>query len=841
MSVSTSTAPDAGAAPGPSSAVPSRLTRDQVLGLGRSASPWVFVPVALRALQVAPDDDAVRFLLAAHYARLHLRTAAAEQIEHLSPAARRDPGVAALAALVAQLPDDRLPADHRRRWGHDNLQVLVVRGCQPSLTTESLDAWRDRLAGEEAFRACDGNIVRRAADGRGAPWIRFADDAGAARSLALPPPGPDGRCGPWVVEGLDPPWFLQRVCRGSPRQADGYWPRVTLVQADAGEFLDGLSLADLRAELAEERLRVFVGPSAASDLAADLDRRADTMIDGPSLVAAGVRRPVRPPIDRVIRDACGRQAQEECHLRQAVAEVYDGRDRAWWARRWAEAGAGASGPDPLRVLIPTCRYSTFVRHAAADLARAMEAAGCRTRVLIEPDASSLLSTVAYLREMLDFQPDLVVLINYTRANLAGAIHPGVPCVCWIQDAMPHLFDEAVGRAQGPLDFVAGHLHAALFERFGFPADRAVPLPVTASAEKFHPGPVDPALRRRLECEVAMASHHSQTPAALHARLGAEAAATPAVPRIFERLFPRVVALAEESASRPLLAGLRDAVAAAARETLGRDGDDRLLALLLNQYALPIADRAIRHQALAWAAAVCRRRGWRLRIHGRGWEAHPTLAEFAAGELAHGEELRASYRSAAVHLHASANWVYHQRVMECALSGGLPLCRRKEDDLGLLWLHAANGAVRSSTPYCCRLDGRRTACYRVVDSPDLLRYHSLLQRLGHPHARTPVVALDPPTIDANRRWWAPIGFDTDGAWLLGDPAQVTFATEAELERAVERALASPRWRADVSGGIASRVRRRFTHDAAAGAILDLVRRGLGPAPERGGGAGAPRAT
>ena len=55
---------------------PGGMSREQVLRLGQAGRPWLFVPAALAALAVEPGDEAVRFLLAAAYARLGLRTAA---------------------------------------------------------------------------------------------------------------------------------------------------------------------------------------------------------------------------------------------------------------------------------------------------------------------------------------------------------------------------------------------------------------------------------------------------------------------------------------------------------------------------------------------------------------------------------------------------------------------------------------------------------------------------------------------------------------------------------------------------------------------------------------------
>src|SRR5262249_4623960 len=132
---------------------------------------------------------------------------------------------------------------------------------------------------------------------------------------------------------------------------------------------------------------------------------------GPGIMLATVRTRVEPGIVRTLEQFAADQVAEHRRLEALVAGMYGARDRAWWRRRYE------TNAERLRGLVPTARYSTFVRHSAADLAEAFTAAGWHARVLIEPDDRSHLSSVAYLRELAAFQPDLVVLINYTREGL----------------------------------------------------------------------------------------------------------------------------------------------------------------------------------------------------------------------------------------------------------------------------------------------------------------------------------------------------------------------------------------------------------------------------------------
>src|SRR4051812_16397801 len=82
------------------------LTRDDVLRLGQAGRPWEFLGVAARALDQAPGDQGLRFLVAANLARLGLGTLAREQLEALPREAMGHPDVAALAGAIGSLPSD---------------------------------------------------------------------------------------------------------------------------------------------------------------------------------------------------------------------------------------------------------------------------------------------------------------------------------------------------------------------------------------------------------------------------------------------------------------------------------------------------------------------------------------------------------------------------------------------------------------------------------------------------------------------------------------------------------------------------------------------------------------
>jgi hypothetical protein len=121
----------------------------------------------------------------------------------------------------------------------------------------------------------------------------------------------------------------------------------------------------------------------------------------------------------------------------------------------------------------------------------------------------------------------------------------------------------------------------------------------------------------------------------------------------------------------------------------------------------------------------------MRIYGRGWESHPRFGRFARGVVAHDEELRACYQSAGAHLHASISSMVHQRVLECALSGGLVLCRTLFDALGVPQWRAKAEVLREASPEF-RDPESGWLRFQVADHPATMELVALWQRLGLYH-------------------------------------------------------------------------------------------------------------
>jgi hypothetical protein len=630
-------------------------------------------------------------------------------------------------------------------------------------------------------------------------------------------PPADGRVRGIVLAGLDDPELLTTLLRALPRSADGYETPVYIVAPTA----------TLPTELTpSDRVRIFTGDRAVDDFLAD--RRAAITLSLPRSILQGGSGAAGwlPRLNHGLAELSRQQQALDHALRAKLDNTARTRGMAHWHARFS---AIVSGRSPARVLILTSRYSTFVRHAGEDLAAALGELGHDARVLMEPTPHATLTSCHYLHEIDQFDPDMLVGINYPRASLGNALPEGWPYVCWVQDAMPHLFTGAA-RATA-LDFVIGHAYAGALERQGYAAGRVLPHPVPVSETKFRPRGRTQDRDARFTCDIAYVSHRSETPAAFHARFLRESGMQGPAAAALERCRAAVADAVSRWATEPSGAELIKAAQSMA-QGLGKAGDARIIDLLRHQYVLPLAEQLLRHETLEWAALIARDEGLTLKIFGKGWEAHPTLAEFTAGPLTHGEDLRDCYQSAACHLHASPLGVNHQRVFECAMSGGVALCRRSWEELYHHdWIESRSFILERIEPDLWR-NNPRWPVHTIANHPRLMKVIRDRQRMirkpggwdhefhhgQYAHIEFPGVSYDqtplpPPYMRAYT--------------ILGDILETTFSTPDELRERILLAAKRGTWRDQISTGISARARDAVGMHRFADRMLGLVGHALAP--------------
>lgn len=799
-----------------------QLSRHDLHAMAREGKSWEFLA---RAGHAATPDDALNLLISATFARLGLKTLARETAELLSPAVLSGPQGTNLTAAIAKLGDTIVPFQRREQTARTNLERLASRGINLS---QAFDDWRANAACIETFAANDGGIVQRPQGERSIGQMHLITGPARAQEAIARAVNPDESMGPpLAIVGPRAPWLIRAAFDASRKSSLGYARRLTILESDPLRLIDALSLADLSDVLVDPRVEMLVGADCWDRFRSSLESRLEeqfeptvlSLMDGSTGEGETHSVAAIQKTRSIVADTMRLQRDETARAVRATDTYYNARTPEYFRGRFDEALAGTG--EPLRVLIPTCRFSSFVKHAAADLAAAFRRAGHEAQILIEERDDSRMAELAYRRALSTLKPDLVVVINYPRACMGNAFPKNVPFACWVQDAMPHLFNAEVGRAQGPLDFVIGHTHLELFQKFEYPIERAMSASVVANAEKFHPAPVAACsgVSSRFEAEIAIVTHHSESPEAMHARLCVEAAKAPKYVEAFHSLFGDIARAVENAGTFPLQNAVHTSVRARLREVFGHEPDARTETLILRQYAGPMADRMLRHQTIRWAADIAKRRHWRLNLHGRGWEKHTTLAPFARPEIAHGEDLRAVYQTAATSIHVAGSTLSHQRVFECFLSGGLCLSRMHREIVS-----SVKGGVQRAL--LCKQpdtidDAKGLVGYRIADHPEAMTIASTLGSVGFPF-ESEFIWIRHARVESFRKWANAQGDDTDATFFLRDLAETTFGSPEQLERLVERAIEAGPWRSRVTEMVARRVRKHLTHDALARRVVGFLK-------------------
>lgn len=632
--------------------------------------------------------------------------------------------------------------------------------------------------------------MSRGGDGRvrGVVLTR-ADGSMVDRAIAMTPPASDGHAAPIYV--------LDTACTLRPRSEWG------------------------------TRVRIFQGTDAVAEFLADRRRRLELSL--PECVATVLDG--EPAIPADLHQGLLALASEQDKLHADIARRLDAtwksRGMAHWEARFAalrQPGASA------RVLVLTSRYSTYVRYAAQDLVESLRHQGHDAVLFIEPDEHETLTSVAYLGAVERCDPDLIVAINFPRWAMGGAVPAGWPHVCWVQDAMPHLF---VGKdVAGPLDFVIGHVYRDAMVRAGYRQDQLMEHMVCVSQAKFHPGPVSDDQRARLSCDIAYVSHRSETADAFAKRFISQSGLPAAARGAFDAARSRVDDVVSRWHVGPVVTELQS-VAAEFAAALGRGGDSRAVESLSFRFVRPYAEQVLRHQTLEWAAQIAACHNLKLRLFGKGWESHPTLAPFAAGPLVHGDDLRACYQLAAAHLHVSIEGCGHQRVSECALSGGLPLCRRSWAEMFYYNWQASRAFVTNPPPPEASLMYHRWPAHIVANHPELMEMvrfrahmtpdvfrwdHVWYEGLYAQHETATCKRYDAPVPPPHARTLS----------VFGDPFEATFSTPDELETRLLRAVARGSWREQMIEGTARRAAECVSSARFAARLLCFVTDVIAPA-------------
>lgn len=649
--------------------------REEMLKYLAEDRAYAFLMLADPYLRAQPADDYVRLMAVRTYVTLGLIRPALELVESASETPTNASELAALRSKLSAIVPAAATWQSMAKRFEGNLAALATRGEEVAAIRI---AWADASGRYERY--VDTNrqhqIRRRDDDGRWQwfPGIRHHEETD--RTENLPKPGNERFPLPIAFNGVGLGGMFERAYRETADTFLGYSSAIYLIEPDLADWALALHFVDWTEILTDPRVQLFVGPTWHTRLLHHAAHAFDVPLPAHALTI-GVRAEANaePDVLDAIREAYHARDKIISDLQSQVARRYEGRDAAYYAKRFSEALDG-DGP-PLRVLSTTSSRTTFLQYSMRDALRALDALGCEYVLLKETRPHEVISPQRYYDAILDFEPDLMFVLDHLRAGFGAVLPENLPLLTWDQDQLPQVFTRDNIDVIAPIDFVAGYSKRRCLE-LGADPSQLLYCDVPTCPEQFSQAPLTDAELERYGCDMSYVSHASQTPAAFHEEERAHYN-DPQVRRLLDELFERLPPLIRRHGG-PHYALLETVLLDAMAHCRIQHLDAGLHEHLVRWHLWRLGDRLFRHEALAWAAKWAEQGGHRLRIYGNGWEDHPTLAKFASGPAENGRELVCVYRASTINLQLMPAGFIHQRALDGLAAGAFFLSRKVPFDL-----------------------------------------------------------------------------------------------------------------------------------------------------------------
>ncbi len=775
--------------------------------LARDSGDWYLfarlVPVAAAG---APEPGEWMAGYVQALTSLGLSTAAAECLQALPEAARRQASIRALAGSIAAASPSFTPWTSRQRRFEANTAELAKRW--PEAAEALLAARRGLGTRFELHVARDGNAqVKRVGSIWPPNWLIALDDHRqlAAERAEFPI---EGIIPPSLLfEGLGMGWELLAAWKRTANVFLQSSSAICVVEPDLEAAAIVMHVHDLRELIGDSRVLWFLGPGARRRFREHLEAHCDWPVAERYFRQSLIAPATDPPLTNLLAEASSARGQRVAALQAEIGECYAGRDASWWAERYATA-VGADGRAtgrPLRILALTSLHTTFLQYSMRDCLRALERLGHETRLVIEAAPHLRLDAETLLAAQRDFQPDLVLLLSRMRYESGEHIHRSIPSVTWDQDALPWVFDPRNRPTMAWNDFLMGFAARHAPHRFGWPAHHCHFCRMAGSTDTYSAEPLAPDELAPFACDVSYVSHASTTPQeeALHVErwLNDEKLIV-----LFREALPPLLAAWMDGGEFPGPVPARiAAVTRAAGVRLERVEHEKLVQALQR-----VGDRAFRHVALGWVADWADRTGRTFHLWGNGWDRHPRLSRYARGATCNGHELRCVYQASRINLQLIGFGFLHQRALDGLMAGAFFMTRR------LRWDTCGDAARRAST--LLKEHGVQSAvALRALTSPSTkAQIEEALRAIGF--------ALE--------------AFDARDAANLHDKAaeeyaaeivphydDIAFGSAAEFARQADLFLADDARRRSCAVAMRQALVERYSYDTRMVEMLGLVRDGF----------------
>ncbi|MCK5114443.1 MAG: glycosyltransferase, partial [Phycisphaerae bacterium] len=429
-----------------------------------------------------------------------------------------------------------------------------------------------------------------------------------------------------------------------------------LFEPDLSKVRAQLHLRDLSSFLLSKELMIFAGDSIEQQI----DKVFGTLFyDIPNLII----------------DAQG-MMNEHCQRIKAILQNMDFKPQMadyYASREFRDRQkAIARGEIQPRIFLITSRWTTFLKHCAADFYNAFERLGCQCHMFMEENDVQVTLYVAYLKILKEFKPDAIMLFSHSRPS-AKYFPRELPIIGYMQDKCCDIWDL-------PDDDLRGHvteqdllvcLQADFQEYFRqrqIPAAQTFVMPIPADKKMFYSLEADDELLKKYSCDISYVKHgHADTDKLLEQWLQRSGITNKSdqLQILFMNFLLDIYEEIISDLSRPW-----DEL------ELHRRADEQIA-----KYVNPGSYHNLHRNITKFAEMVlpaCHRRYYMeglsegkmsFRLYGGQWSEDRFFGKYAAGPVERGAELNAVYNFSKINLHLQSYITMHQRLAECGLAGG----------------------------------------------------------------------------------------------------------------------------------------------------------------------------
>ncbi|MBN2377187.1 MAG: glycosyltransferase [Sedimentisphaerales bacterium] len=429
-----------------------------------------------------------------------------------------------------------------------------------------------------------------------------------------------------------------------------------LFEPDLSKLRAQLHLRDFSSFLLSKELMIFAGDSIEQQI----DEVFGTLLyDIPNLIidAQDMMREHCQRIKAILQNTDSKAQMLDYY----ASEEFKGRQKAI-----------ARGEIQPRIFIITSRWTTFLKHCAADFYNAFERRGCKCHMYIEENDVQITLYVSYLKILIEFKPDAVMLFSHCRPS-AKYFPQELPIIGYMQDKCCDIWDL-------PDEDLRGHVSEQdllvclqtdfeeYFRQRRIPVGQTFVMPIPADEEMFYPLEDDDGLREKYGCDISYVKHgHADTDKLLEQWLKRSKVTNKSDPLqiMFMNFLLDIYEEIISDLSRPW-----------DEREMHRRADEQIA-----QYVNPGSYHNLHRNVTRFAEMVlpaCHRRYYMeglsesrmsFRLYGGQWSEDRFFGKYAAGPVERGAELNAVYNFSKINLHLQPYITMHQRLAECGLAGG----------------------------------------------------------------------------------------------------------------------------------------------------------------------------